>query len=122
VRKERAILTDDEFARFVGCAAVDLELRMLSLVARCEGGMRTGDLNAWDWSMIDRVDFAECFVPRAKTKTPQRLAIPEVLAPFLRAWWERARKPESGPVFPVTRGKRPRRFSPRAGGDDRNAQ
>jgi hypothetical protein len=36
-----AILTDDEFLRFVGCAAVVLELRMLSLVARCEGGMRT---------------------------------------------------------------------------------
>ncbi len=41
VRKERCILTDGEFARFMACADVDLELRMLSLVARCEGGMRT---------------------------------------------------------------------------------
>jgi len=106
VHKERCILTDDEFSRFVACADVDLELRMLALVARCEGGMRTGDLNAWDWTMIDRVAFAECFIPRAKTRTPQRLAIPDVLAPFVRAWWERAGKPESGPVFPVTRGKR----------------
>jgi hypothetical protein len=56
--------------------------------------------------MIDRVDFAECFIPRAKTRTPQRLAIPDVLAPFLRAWWERAGKPESGAVFPVRVGKR----------------
>ncbi len=31
---------------------------------------------------------------------------PEVLSPFLRAWWERAGKPESGPVFPVRVGKR----------------
>ena len=106
VRKERAILTDEEFTRFVACADVDLELRMMALVARCEGGMRTGDLNRWDWSMIDRVHFAECFIPRAKTRTPQALAVPDVLSPFLRAWWERAGKPESGPVFPVRIGKR----------------
>ncbi len=106
VKKARAILTDEEFTRFVGSAAVDLELRMLSLVARCEGGMRAGDLNAWDWPVIDRVDFGECFVPRSKTSAPQRLAIPDVLAPFLRAWWERAGKPESGAVFPARRGDR----------------
>ena len=106
VRKERVILTDDEFTRFVACPAVDLELRMLSLVARCEGGMRTGDLHKWDWSMIDRVQFAECFIPRAKTRAPQALAIPSTLSPFLRAWWERAGEPEAGPVFPARRGKR----------------
>ena len=106
VRKERTILSDGEFAKFIACPEVDLELRMLGLVARCEGGMRTGDLHRWDWTMIDCVHFAECFIPRAKTKTPQRLAIPEMLAPFLRAWWERAEKPTSGPVFPVRTGKR----------------
>jgi integrase len=106
VKKARVILTDEEFSRFVACSEVDLELRMLSLVARCEGGMRTGDLHKWDWSMIDRVGFAECFIPRAKTRTPQALAIPEGLAPFLRAWWERAGKPESGAVFPARTGKR----------------
>jgi integrase len=106
IRKERAILSDDEFSRFIGCADVDLELRMLAVAARCEGGMRTSDMNNWDWSMIDRVRFAECFIPRSKTRKPQALVIPRVLAPFLRAWWERAGKPESGPVFPVTRGKR----------------
>jgi len=106
VRKERCILTDDEFLRFVACSEVGLEIRMLSLVARCEGGMRTGDLHTWDWTMIDRVHFAECFIPRAKTKTPQALAIPDVLAPFVRAWWERAGRPESGPVFPVRIGAR----------------
>ena len=106
IRKERSILTDEEFAQFVACEHVDLELRMMGLVARCEGGMRTGDLHKWDWSMIDRVDFAECFIPRAKTRRPQALAIPAVLAPFLRAWWERAGKPEAGRVFPVRIGKR----------------
>ena len=106
IRKERSILTDEEFAQFVACEHVDLELRMMGLVARCEGGMRTGDLHKWDWTMIDRVDFAECFIPRAKTRRPQALAIPAVLAPFLRAWWERAGKPEAGRVFPVRIGKR----------------
>jgi integrase len=105
VRKERIILTDAEFERFVGCAQVDLELRMASIVARCEGGMRTGDLLRWDWSMIDRAAFAECIVPRSKTGTPQALAIPPVLAPFLRAWWERAGCPASGAVFPARRGR-----------------
>jgi integrase len=106
VKRERMILTDDEFTRFVACADVDLELRMLSVVARCEGGMRTGDLHRWDWSQIDRLHFAECIVPRAKTGTPQVLAIPDVLAPFLRAWWERATSPTTGPVFPTRTGKR----------------
>ncbi len=116
VRKERAILTDAEFSRFVACPDVDLELRMLSLVARCEGGMRRGDLNAWDWAQIDRTDFAECTIPRAKTRSPQVLAIPEVLAPFLRAWWERAGKPDGGPVFPVRVGKRAGGFRMASGG------
>ena len=55
---------------------------------------------------IDRVHFAECFVPRSKTGAPQRLAIPDTLAPFLRAWWERGGKPDAGPVFPARGGKR----------------
>ena len=106
VRKERMILTDAEIERFVACELVSPELRMLSLVSRCEGGMRTGDLHKWDWTMIDCVGFAECFIPRSKTATPQRLAIPPVLAPFLRGWWERAGKPNAGPVFPTLTGKR----------------
>ena len=109
VKKARSILTDQEFAKFISCPNADLELRMASLVARCEGGMRTGDLLRWDWAQIDRESFAECTVPRAKTCTPQVLAIPEMLAPFLRAWWEQHERPSSGPVFPGRRG-------PRAGG------
>jgi integrase len=104
IKKERSILTDDEFERFIGCAEIDLELRMLSLVARCEGGMRTGDLHHWDWTMIDRDGFEQCTIPRSKTRTPQPLEIPGVLRPFVRAWWQSAGGPEAGPVFPVRRG------------------
>jgi integrase len=119
VKKERVILTDDEFGRFIASGEVDLELRMMSLVSRVEGGMRASDVNRWDWTMIDLVDFAECTVMRSKTRAirpAQRLAIPPALQPFLRAWWERAGSPESGPVFPVRRGKRPGGFRKASGG------
>ncbi len=106
VRKDRAILSDDEIARFMACPGVDLELRMVSIVARCEGGMRTGDLHKWDWAMIDREHFAGGFIPRSKTGKPQPLAIPAVLTPHLRAWWQKAGEPTHGPVFPSRRGAR----------------
>lgn len=114
-RKERVILTDAEFGRFISCAEADLELRMASVVARCEGGTRTGDLLRWDWRMIDRDAFAECVVPRSKTQTPQALAIPPALAPFLRAWWERAGNPEAGAVFPSRRGRNVGGFKSKSG-------
>src|SRR5262249_27058707 len=82
-----------------------VELKMLAIVARCEGGMRTGDIAKWEWSMIDLKRFATCIVPRSKTATPQSLAIPELLRPYLRSWWELEGKPTKGPVFPVRRGE-----------------
>ncbi len=105
-KRERVILTDAEIDLYMGCPNADLELRMLSLVSRVEGGMRTGDLTRWDWTYIDLDGFAECTIPRAKTEKPQTLQIPEVLRPFLRAWWVRQDSPRVGPVFPVRRGKR----------------
>ena len=68
--------------------------------------MRGGDLNQWDWTHIDLENFAECTVPRAKTKRPQVLAVPEAVAVSLRSWWERAGTPTSGPVFPTRRDGR----------------
>ena len=104
--KPRSVLSDAEIARFLACDEADLELRMMSITARCEGGMRTGDLRAWDWTMIDIVNFGTCSIPRNKTAAPEVLDVPEVLRPFLRAWWERSGKPVAGPVFPVRKGKR----------------
>jgi len=103
--KQRTILTDDEFARFMA-ADIDLEIRMMGLVARVLGGMRTSDIVAWDWSMIDRVHFAEAFIPRSKTGAPDRLEVPEAVRPFLRLRWEQYGCPEAGPVFPVEIGRR----------------
>lgn len=87
IEKPRVILADDEVLVFWACEDADLEIRMLSLVARCEGGMRTRDCTAWNWTMIDREHFASCIVPRTKMGKPQRLDIPDVLQVPLRAWW-----------------------------------
>jgi len=105
-KRARVILTDEEILRYLACPHVDLELRMMSAVARCEGGMRTGDVNGWDWTMIDLDTFAACIVPRSKTGDDQELEIPELLQDALRAWWELAGRPVSGPCFPVRRGAR----------------
>src|SRR5437870_1740620 len=80
----RAILTVGEIVRYLDCRSVDLELCMMSLAARVEGGMGLGDVNRWDWAMIDRVHFAECIVSRAKTNQPQHLTVPQVLGVVLR--------------------------------------
>lgn len=104
VEKERAIVTDDELLKYLACPEANLEIRMMSLVARSQGGMRTGDLTRWSWTMIDREHFATCTIPRSKKKRPQKLAVPPSLRPFLRAWWEQHGSPEDGPVFPRRRG------------------
>ena len=106
VEKPRVILTDDEVLVFWACEDAELEIRMLGFVARCEGGMRTRDCTAWDWTMIDRERFASCIVPRTKSGKPQRLEIPDVLQAPLRRWWVQQERPTSGPVFPVIRGPR----------------
>ncbi len=82
------------------------ELWMLSLVSRCEGGMRTSDLHAWDWTMVDVQNFTWCVIPRSKTAKPDVLEVPEAIRPFFRTWWERSGRPVVGPVFPVRRGAR----------------
>ena len=45
-------------------------------------------------------------IPRSKTAAPELLDLPEVVRPFMRAWWEQAGCPTSGPVFPVRQGAR----------------
>jgi integrase len=105
-KRPRTILTDAEIEQFLAAKDCDLELKMLSLVARSEGGMRTAELVRWDWAMIDTAAFAACTIARAKTGDVQTLEVPEMLRPFLRAWWKRSGAPRAGPVFPVRRGPR----------------
>jgi len=106
VKKIRAVLTDEEFIQFIDCPDVDLELRVMGVSARCEGGMRTRDVTAWTWDMVDTKLFAYCTVPRTKSGQPQKLDIPDLLQVELRRWWLDKGRPTSGPIFPVRRGKR----------------
>lgn len=100
-RKRRTILRDEEIAQYLACTKRTPQLgQLMSLVARVEGGMRTGDLNRWEWSQITTTDFTTCVVPRSKTNEPQVLEIPEVLRDRLRARWEAAGKPSAGPCLP----------------------
>ena len=106
--RPRAVPTDDEIATFLASPRVDLELKMLGLLSRTVGGMRAGDLNALDWSVFGD-DFETCLVPRSKTRRQrgaQELDVPDVVRPFIEAWWRQQGSPGSGPVFPARRGVR----------------
>jgi integrase len=115
VRKERAVLTDDELAVYLAYSHPLKQHRMpvlqrqtMACVARCFGGLRTGDLHALDWSAFDvgHGAFEWGWAPRRKTKRPQLLEVPELLRGILRDWWERHGRPTTGPVFPARRGAR----------------
>ena len=128
VKKRRAIVSDEVLAAFLACPEFlpsdvrlpfvteerirsyfipeRLEMKLMCLVSRTQGGMRTSDLVAWDWSHVDTTAFTRCVVPRTKTASPQQLDIPEVLRAALRGWWEHEGRPIAGPVFPIRRGPR----------------
>lgn len=131
-RRQRVILTDEEFTQLMAylderVAQADAweerngrppirdgsrELRAMCAASRILGGMRTSDVNRWDWTQVDLIGFAHVVVPRTKTDAPQDLVVPDELRPILRDWWERAGRPTSGPVFPARRG--PRAGEPKA--------
>ena len=54
---------------------------------------------------VTLASFASCTILRSKTAKPETLDVPEMLRPFLRAWWERAGRPIAGPIFPVRKGR-----------------
>jgi integrase len=114
-RQERAVLTDDELARYLAWEhpqprhrGAVLERQTMACVARMFGGLRTGDLHALKWEALDaeggRFEFG--WAPRQKTERPQLLEIPAMLRPILRDWWERSGRPQEGPIFATRRGKR----------------
>lgn len=112
-RRERAVLTDEELVRYLGWQHPleqhrlgVLERQTMSALARCFGGLRTGDLHALRWTHFDVGAFTWGVALRKKTARPQRIAVPEMLRPILRDWWQRAGRPTSGFVFPVLRGDR----------------
>jgi integrase len=110
-RRERAVLTDIELAAYLAWEHPDdrhklavLERQVMSVVSRCFGGLRTGDLHSLRWEQLDAGAFTFGTAPRKKTERPQLLQIPTVLRPFLADWWHRHGRPVSGVVFPALRG------------------
>jgi integrase len=107
LRKARCILTDEEVGRYIESPkARDIEVKLMGVVARIEGGMRTSDLHRWDWSMLDRVHFAQCTILRSKTGDTQEIELAPVVGAALKLKWEHMGRPEAGPVFPARRGAR----------------
>ena len=123
--RQRKILSDEQVLAFLNGRAMGpngkpprkdaetrlLELKVMAVCSRVLGGMRTSELNRWDWSMWDRRDFAEVRIVRAKAKRgrtgrTQTLIVPEPMRPILRAWHLAHGQPEGGAVFPVTKGER----------------
>lgn len=107
--RPRQILTDDEFARFAMCVDVPFQLRVMALVSRTLGGMRTSDLHAWDWSHIDTRDWTTARIKRPKVRGLTFVELPPVLVDVLQEWWEQHGKPTAGPVFPANAGQPMRR-------------
>jgi integrase len=105
----RAVLTDAEIGQLVAHPDVNAEIKLLVLLGRCIGGLRTGDLNRLDWQNFSP-DFEVCTVVRRKTRkkrpAPIALEVPAVVRPFLDAWWRAAGCPAAGVVFPARRGAR----------------
>jgi integrase len=104
-QRPRVVLSDAEFSQLINWASLPLYLKVMCLVARTLGGMRTSDLHAWIWERVDRVDWTWAEVYRPKTKTWSRLAVPDILVPVLFEWWRAAGCPTAGPVFPRRRGR-----------------
>lgn len=106
-RRARVVLIDSEFVALVESGATPSWLRMMAIVSRSFGGMRTSDLHAWDWLHVDTVTWETAAVYRPKTDRLKReteltrLVIPRMLLDPLRAWWRDAGKPTAGPVFPA---------------------
>lgn len=112
-RRERAVLTDLELVVYLAWSHSDerhqhavLERQTMSIVARCFGGLRTGDLHALRWDALETTNGAFTFgwAPRKKTSRPQKLSIPPMMRPILHDWWTRHGQPTVGLVFPSLRG------------------
>jgi integrase len=128
-KRRRALLTDEEFAKFVAycfdpiipvrsyitprrAKLMKTFLRKLAIMAICSrgfGGMRTSDLHAWLWTDVDLMAWTTADVPRPKTEHAagdepaprEKLEIPEEVKQALGAWWVEQGRPTTGNVFPI---------------------
>lgn len=84
--RERVVLTDAELEAFMARPDVHAELPAMAQVSRALGRAKTSDLHACDWAHGDTVHWLDAHVPRPKTKSGDRVALPDMLVPVPRAW------------------------------------
>ena len=81
-KRRRVSPTDEEFAAFMACTEVPEQLRLMALISRAFGGLRTSDIHAWNWEHIDQDTWAHAEVHRPKTEEHDegtvRQVIPEI--------------------------------------------
>jgi integrase len=112
-RRERSVLSDAELTQYLAWQHPEpkkhravLERQVMGCVSRCFGGLRWGDIRALRWEALETTGgaFTKGWAPRKKSARPQLLAVPEILRPVLRDWWELAERPTTGFLFPKRRG------------------
>jgi integrase len=120
VKKERAVLTDDELLAYLAWVHPDeeqrenvLERQTMACIARTFGGLRTGDLHALRWEhfaagkeSFNGLGFEWGWAPRQKTRRPQKIATHHLTQSALFTWWVSRGKPTEGLLFPSRRGER----------------
>jgi integrase len=106
-KRKRALLTDEEFLKFVACKRVRYQLRVMAVASRAFGGLRTSDLHAWVWEDFDLKGWVSAMAPRPKTehhdedeRPRERLELPELVRDWLKPWWVGQGRPRTGLVFP----------------------
>ncbi len=111
-RRARAVLTDAELFVYLAWEHPEkhrqhalFERKIMSVLARIFGGLRTNDLHQLEWTHFDVPDFTKGTALRTKTKKKQYMEVPELLRPILKAWWHATGRHTSGLVFPALRGK-----------------
>ena len=107
LHKVRATITDAELAQLLACPIVDAEIKMVVLVSRTVGGLRSGDVNAMDWTQFSPGFETLSFVRRkTKKKRPAQEihAVPEVVRPFVAGVARAVRFSSDWPCFPRAKG------------------
>lgn len=130
-KRPRAVLTDEELVQLVGHPRVNAEIKLLTLLSRFIGGLRSGDLNRLQWPMFSP-GFVTLTLVRAKTRkkkpVPVTFEVPADVRRSSRRGGGRpaaprappCSRPGAAPALGRMRGTRPRESGPSACGSRRH--
>jgi integrase len=115
-KRKRIRPTIDEINRMLASSKVRLETHVAVVCSARVGGQRASDLLGADYGQIDTQTWSTWRVYRPKTESWAVHKLDPVAAQVLQVWWNVHNRPLTGPVFPVTKGKR--KGQPKARGSD----